>query len=248
MARSNPKSFVRSLLAPVTPAPGSAPAPTDELHELDHAEAPLYSGSVEATAPDRSAYHDQFDEDADMTALFLAGNERAFVTLYAKYETPLLVYLKRLVGVDALAEDLFQETWVRVFECRKRRSEIPLFKGFLFRVARNLGLNALRSEQRRQSSSETLEHTAGTEDTAQSSQQFEMQRLLTHALKQLPIEQREAFVLREYSGYTYAEIGVLMGTTEVAAKVRASRARLRLKKFIAGWLGLREDDDPTNAI
>src|SRR5688572_25532867 len=146
MARSNPKSFVRSLLAPVIPALGSAQAPTDEFHELDHAEAPLYSDSI---APDRSAYHDQFDEDADMTALFLAGNERAFVTLYAKYETPLLVYLKRLVGVDALAEDLFQETWVRIFECRKRRSEIPLFKGFLFRVARNLGLNALRSEQRR---------------------------------------------------------------------------------------------------
>ena len=87
-----------------------------------------------------------------------------------------------------------------------------------------------------------------SDETNKSSEQLEMQALLTHALKQLPVEQREAFILHEYSGYSYAEIAVLMETNEVNVKVRAHRARLRLKKFIASWLGLREDDDPTNAI
>ena len=243
MARSNSKSFVQSLLAPAKP--GAEGARRDEIGS---AEAPLFS-EVPGVLPGHGQPPDQqFDEDAELSRLFMSGNERAFVTLYAKYETPLLMYLKRMVSVDALAEDLFQETWMRIYECRKRRLDIPMFRAFLFKTARNLGLNALRSENRRQASSELLEETPGTDDASNSSHQFEMQRILTHAIRQLPVEQREAFVLREYSGYSYAEIGVLMGTTEVAAKVRASRARLRLKKFIAGWLGLQEDDDPTNAI
>jgi DNA-directed RNA polymerase specialized sigma24 family protein len=55
-------------------------------------------------------------------------------------------------------------------------------------------------------------------------------------------------VLHEYSGFTYAEIAEMKETTERNVKVRAYRARMRLRKFIQGWLGLGETDDPVSYI
>ena len=241
MGKSNAKSFLAGLLAP-------ADAASDENSDSNGREARSHEAPLLQASPTSSTRPVITDEDAETVLLFLDGSEQAFLRLYAKYETPLLLYLRRMVDGEAMAEDLFQETWIRIFELRKRRTEVGCFKALLFRTAKNLCLNAIRSEQHRSGSSEMLEMLPASDETNKSSEQLEMQALLTHALKQLPVEQREAFILHEYSGYSYAEIAVLMETNEVNVKVRAHRARLRLKKFIASWLGLREDDDPTNAI
>jgi RNA polymerase sigma-70 factor (ECF subfamily) len=71
---------------------------------------------------------------------------------------------------------------------------------------------------------------------------------MVKALAKLPFDQREIFVLHEYSGFSYAEIADMMESNEQSVKVRAYRARLRLRKFIQGWLGLAESDDPSHYI
>jgi RNA polymerase sigma-70 factor (ECF subfamily) len=64
--------------------------------------------------------------------------------------------------------------------------------------------------------------------------------MIERALMRLPIEQREAFVLREYFGYSYEEIAGITKSAMVTAKTRAWRARERLRKMIGAWLELKQ--------
>ena len=150
MGKSNAKSFLAGLLAP-------ADAASDENSDSNGREARSHEAPLLQASPTSSTRPVITDEDAETVLLFLDGSEQAFLRLYAKYETPLLLYLRRMVDGEAMAEDLFQETWIRIFELRKRRTEVGCFKALLFRTAKNLCLNAIRSEQHRSGSSEMLE-------------------------------------------------------------------------------------------
>ena len=186
-------------------------------------------------------------EDVQLVSQFLAGNDKAFLKLYSKYEAPLLVYCRRMIP-NRVAEDAFQEIWMKIFELRKRDVQIGNFRALLFRSARNLCLNLLRLEQTRAGSGDVLNKILAKDETSFDSEQKEIQVLLRRALAKLPFEQREAFVLHEYSGYSYQEIAVMMATSESNIKVRAYRARIRLRKLIASWLRLGEEDDPSQSI
>jgi RNA polymerase sigma-70 factor (ECF subfamily) len=192
------------------------------------------------------------DLDRKVVEAFLAGSEEAFIQLYSKYEIPVLVYCKRMLHNDTIAEDAFQEVWTRIFELRLRKNiVIGHFRGLLFRSARNLCFNLLRTEKTHSGETEGLDENEELiidESNTREASQREIQALLLRALGKLPFEQREAFVLHEYSGLSFAEIADIMRTTEMNIKVRAYRARLRLRKFIQGWLGLGETDDPVSYI
>jgi RNA polymerase sigma factor (sigma-70 family) len=242
-------------------SPNNVGEPISELFELEavsssedsNFEAPLSSLEVDdiriesdlpvtqAVDPDRVAVSD-----------FLSGSDEAFIRLYAKYESPLLLYCKRMLHNDSIAEDAFQEIWTRVFELRRRKSiVIDHFRGLLFRSARNLCLNLIRIEKAHGSNrgelGEANELYVEESATRQTSQR-EIQSLLLRAINKLPFDQREVFVLHEYSGMSFMDIAEIMNTNEMNVKVRAYRARLRLKKFIQGWLGLGETDDPVSYI
>lgn len=227
--------LLKEELTPEEMAPEEPmPLETLEFQELD---TPFQEAEKIVTDPDRKAVQE-----------FLAGSDTAFLQLYAKYESPLLLYCRRMMVAERLAEDVFQEIWIRIFEFRSRGMEINFFKGLLFRTARNLALNTLRLEKYRAGSSEALQTLVSDQESHTSYEQQEIKILLKRALAKLPFEQREAFVLHEYSGYSYSEIAEMMNTSEVNVKVRAYRARTRLKKVITSWLGLAEDDDPSNML
>jgi RNA polymerase sigma-70 factor (ECF subfamily) len=195
------------------------------------------------------------DPDEALKQAFLAGSDEAFLELYAKYEHSLFYYCKRMMHNEAAAEDAFQEIWTRIFELRgKKNSHIDHFRGLLFHSARNLCLNHLHIElhddsieDRTGDGEEPMEFVL-TEPMSRAASGREIQALMVRALTKLPFDQRETFVLHEYSGFSYPEIAEMMGVPEANVKVRAHRARARLRKFILGWLGLGEDDDPSNFI
>lgn len=211
----------------------------DEELKIDDEAAPAAEGKGTQTWTD--------PEDIQLVSEFLAGNDRAFLKLYSKYEAPLLVYCRRMIP-NRVAEDAFQEIWLKIFELRKREVQITNFRALLFRSARNLCLNLLRLEQTRAGSGDVLSKILAKDETSFDSEQKEIQTLLRRALAKLPFEQREAFVLHEYSGYSYQEIATMMSTSESNIKVRAYRARIRLRKLIASWLRLGEEDDPSHSI
>lgn len=198
------------------------------------------------------------DPDESVKLAFLNGNEEAFLRLYAKYEVSLFYYCKRMLHSEWAAEDAFQEIWMRVFELRQRKDvKIEHFRGLLFRSARNLCLNTLRNDHYDESIEQetedwsmpdTREELRFEEPMTGAASGREIQSLMVKALRKLPFDQRETFVLHEYSGFNYAEIAEMMNVPERNVKVRAYRARVRLRKFIQSWLGLGEMDDPANFI
>ena len=108
---------------------------------MEH-EAPRTGAPVEASSEPNSS-----DRDTQVFNLFLGGNDEAYRTLYDLYERPLYLYIVRLVGGDAEAQDVFQEVWIRMYRLRGERSSITRFSGLLYTVARNLSMNALRDRK-----------------------------------------------------------------------------------------------------
>ncbi len=182
--------------------------------------------------------------DLELIGLFIGGNDGAFLELYAKYEAPLLHYCRKMCQNQTVAEDSFQEAWTRIFELRARKGTVTHFQPLLFRTARNICLNALRREWVRHRG--TIDLTLVEEEVGveMHTDDEELRTLLSNALAKLPIEQREVFVLHEYSSFTYEEIAAILGKSLSSVKTSAFRARTRLRKVISSWLGLTEEDDP----
>jgi RNA polymerase sigma-70 factor (ECF subfamily) len=222
-------------------------------------EAPL-SGPENTETPPKPDFPKlgRIDPDHIEKEAFLAGSDEAFVRLYAKYEVSLFYYCKRMLHDEAAAEDAFQEIWTRVFELRKRKDHpaIVHFRGLLFHSARNLCLNVLQNghiaesiEARSEEPEfDEREEFSVAEPMTGVASGREIEALMVRALARLPFDQRETFVLHEYSGFSYPEIAEMMNVPERNVKVRAHRARIRLRKFIQGWLGLGEADDPVSYI
>jgi RNA polymerase sigma-70 factor, ECF subfamily len=217
---------------------------------LDDRSKQVSNGMLPADPLDLAAsalVYDKGDEytspDADTEAFhhFLNGNDEAFRALYDAYERQLYLYVVRFVGSKNDAEDIFQEVWARMYRLRGEMKAVRKFSGLLFTVARNLSINAIRDRKMEPNLSLDdapfeIDLVARSHEVAES----DMRDMLERALQQLPIAQREAFVLREYFGYSYEEIAAIIGTPMVTAKTRAWRARERLRKMIGAWMDLKQ--------
>jgi RNA polymerase sigma-70 factor (ECF subfamily) len=185
------------------------------------------------------------DDQLDLALVrdFIGGRDDAFLALYAKYEAPLLHYCRKMCPDQRVAEDAYQEIWTAIFELRMKRTEVGRFQSLLFRTARNICLNAVRREWIRTRGKVELKSSVASVTLDSQNEQEEIRTLISQALAKLPIEQREVFVLHEYSGFSYGDIGILLGRSETSIKTIAFRSRIRLRKLIASWLGLTEEDD-----
>ncbi len=203
--------------------------------------------SIEVVLPEQANpfYSEEDRRDLVRIAAFIAGDDSAFLELYARYEAPLLHYCRKMCSDHRVAEDSFQESWTRIFELRAKQGTVTHFQPLLFKTARNICLNALRREWVRNKGTVELDsvEVSGPADTT--NDDSELRALLSRALGKLPIDQREVFVLHEYCSFTYVEIATILGKTPSNVKTTAFRARTRLRKVISSWLGLEEDDSPT---
>lgn len=183
------------------------------------------------------------DRETQLFHNFLAGSDEAFKTLYDAFERSLYVYCVRILKNEAEAKDLFQEIWLRMYKMRGERIQVRRFSGLLFTVARNFCLNALRDNKSYANlsldevpdESEIIVRTKDIENA-------DLRELLQRALAQLPFNQRESFILREYVGYNYDEIADIMGTNAANARARAHRARERLRTIVGAWMDLRRTE------
>ncbi len=182
--------------------------------------------------------------DEDLFAQFLRGDDVAYSALYNRYSARLLSYIHSIVGADeAAAGDLFQESFIRLFRERERRTgdvmpsePIRNVGGWLFRVARNLALNHIRSrrylaplppvydEQLLVTMEEAHSGIYGDADN----EELLMQAVNT-VVETLPAALREVFILREVNGMSYEETADIVGCSEDAARMRLSRARSAIR-------------------
>jgi RNA polymerase sigma-70 factor, ECF subfamily len=163
----------------------------------------------------------------------MAGDDGAFERLVRAYATPVWRYLRRLVGDGALAEDLAQETFLRVHHRLSGFSFSSKFSTWVFAIARNAGIDALRSRDRRARLGAALPPPppAAAPDAGAE---------LTAALASLAPALREAVLLVEVLGLTYRETAEVVGVAEGTVKSRVFRARAQLTAWMAEADGVGE--------
>ena len=165
--------------------------------------------------------------DEDLMGQFQEGNEKAFVELYDRYNRRLYGYCVKMLNDKVLAEDLFQEIFIRV--SRKRdHFRGGNFSGWLFAIARNQCLNALRDNVTHTS----LDDVSGMLTAPDLELYDETSELLKEAIEKLPDEMNEALMLRVYSGFSYQEIAEITGAKLATVKVRIHRAKIRLHDLL----------------
>jgi len=106
--------------------------------------------------------------------------------------------------------------------------------GYIITIARNLCLNYKRDRKQLESFEDYM--NLSQNDTQESMDNKEQLELIQSALDKLPIEYREAFVLRQYQGYSYQEIADITGDTDSTVKNRVWRAKEKIKSLLAPYL------------
>jgi RNA polymerase sigma-70 factor, ECF subfamily len=183
---------------------------------------------------------------ADMERL-AAGHDAALNDLMERHATPVFHFLCRMVGNEDDANDLAQETFVRVFRARDRFRPGEKFSNWLFTIAANLARNHFRWQARHPNVSletatgdteQTLGGTLPASEPAPNEQALadERARAVRVAVGTLPEDLREAIVLCEWEEFSVADAAAVLETTPKAVESRLYRARQILREKLKSWL------------
>jgi RNA polymerase sigma-70 factor (ECF subfamily) len=162
------------------------------------------------------------------------GDMAAFEALYDRYQKRLFHFILRFAGQRSLAEDILQETFLRLLIRRKSYRKGSRFSTYLFTIARNLCLDALKSWERRHlllSQEEEIERAADkSKGPDKILEETETAKIIQNAIEALPADQREVLILNKYSALAYDEIARIVNSTPAAVKQKAYRAMQSLKQ------------------
>jgi RNA polymerase sigma-70 factor (ECF subfamily) len=161
------------------------------------------------------------------------GDEHAFTLIVRAYERPVFNYILRLVGDRALAEDLTQEIFIRVFQGLPGFSLRSRFTTWLFQVTKNRVLDELRALERRPRSVATLEDIPPLEAIDQPFERLETIDAVWRSIEVLNVDLKMALLLRDVVGLAYTEIADALEITLATVKWRIYKAREEVQASLA---------------
>jgi len=186
--------------------------------------------------------------DAEVMLRVKAGDESAFDFLVQKYRRPLVSFMYRMAHNAAVAEDLAQEVFLRVYRSRQTYEASAKFTTWLYRIATNLAVNYARDTRKERpevtvSLDEPDEETGTTLDVADSRVTVEesllrRERMLAirKKVEALPERQKMAVIMHKYQQMDYKQISDVLKLSESATKSLLFRAyetlREQLKEFV----------------
>jgi RNA polymerase sigma-70 factor (ECF subfamily) len=179
-----------------------------------------------------------------------SGDDSSFELLLRRYRTPVVNFLYRMVRDSAAAEDLAQEVFLRVYRARAQYLPTAKFTTWMFRIATNLALNALRDGRHRQmeisidqavadrsadgdSDQPAMEIADGQASIESELIQRDRAELIRRAIESLPEKQRAAVLLHKYQELDYDQIASVLGCSESALKSLLFRAYETLRVELA---------------
>lgn len=183
--------------------------------------------------------------DSQLVQLFLDGEQQAFTELVRRYDKRLQNFVFGTLGDRERAEDLVQETFVRVYRHLDRFDQARKFSTWIYTIAGNLAKNELRNRSRNPvvlfqalvKSWEADVRPLEWEDPRTRPDDLYRRRALREkvheAVRQLPEHHRVVFVLRELHGKSYEEIAEISGCSLGTVKSRLNRARNNFARLIA---------------
>ncbi len=183
---------------------------------------------------------DEGDPDVRLMLAYRSGDEAALAELYRRWAPRLLRYLERIVRQPAVAEELLQDTFLRVVDARARYAPEARFSSWLFHIARNLACNELARARSRHphDSADAAEAPADgrphlvlvadapTPDVLADGRRTRAR--FEQAFATLPEPQQSALWLAVVEGRPYEEIAAVLGTSVQSVKNRVHRARAAL--------------------
>jgi RNA polymerase sigma-70 factor (ECF subfamily) len=176
------------------------------------------------------------------------GDERAFTLIVRAYETPVYNYVLRLVGDRALAEDLTQEVFLRVFQGLPKFSLRSKFTTWLFQVTKNRVLDELRASERRPRLSVALDDIPPLEVVDAPLERVEAMDAVWRSVASLTPDLKMALLLRDVVGLSYTEIADSLEITLATVKWRIYKAREEVQLALAREGITFGEDEPVEAV
>jgi RNA polymerase sigma-70 factor (ECF subfamily) len=182
--------------------------------------------------------------DEDLIVHFQQGEEDAFVVLVRRFKDPLTNYVYRFVGELDEANDIVQETFLRVYKHRHSYNQVGKFSTWLYTIASNLAKSELRRGGRRHSHSisDILSNPANGERdwdvldpelTPDSQVDTTIKlRMVQQALMEISSTYREVVILRDIQNMSYEEIADITGLELGTVKSRINRGRAQLQELL----------------
>lgn len=178
---------------------------------------------------------------AELVKDFLSGDDRAFTELVKRYRQKVYSIAIQILGNHLDADEVVQETFVKLYRKRKDIDEVKYFTGFILRIATNYSIDLLR--KRKGHSKLTDDSTSLPGDIQLSLSQkvetpldrFENKRLMSEirkALETLPQKQRLTAILHDIEGYSKSEIAEIFECPEATVRSNLHIARNKLKKIL----------------
>ncbi len=186
--------------------------------------------------------------DSALIERTLNGEEWAFAELVRRYQAAVWGTVHRILGNSSEDEDAVQEVFLRAFSALHKFDRKMPFGPWILRITANYCIDQLRRKKGRKvqlwSELSEYDQTRLLEDFSQENdwESFDVETKESYAkvayalLDEVNSKYRAAFVLREVEGRDYDEISKLLGTSEIAARVRVSRARSELQKKFRTYL------------
>ncbi|WP_437186358.1 RNA polymerase sigma factor [Planctomicrobium sp. SH668] len=190
------------------------------------------------------------DPDVQLMLRVREGDDVAFGQLVSKYQDRLIGVFSSMFGDSALAEDLAQEVFLRIYRSRQGYEATAKFSTWLFQIASNLASNSRRTKGRKKevqfsasnSGSQPVavgEVLVPDKSALMPARQFdadEMRACVMEALETLNERQRMAVLLHKFEEMSYADIGAVMDMSPQAVKSLLSRARENLRVVLEKYI------------
>ncbi|HFE52360.1 MAG TPA: sigma-70 family RNA polymerase sigma factor [Bacteroidetes bacterium] len=176
--------------------------------------------------------------DEELIERFQKGDREAFEKIVERYKDQLLNFAYRFLGSRQEAEDVVQDTFLRVYRNRKAYRRVARFSTWIYTIAGNLAKTELRKRKRRKLFSisdlgfeekdyEISDLSHNPEDDVEGTLKEE---IIQREIEKLPPKFREVIILRDVQGLSYEEIALILKIPIGTVKSRVNRARLRLQK------------------
>jgi RNA polymerase sigma-70 factor, ECF subfamily len=186
------------------------------------------------------------ESGAELMLRFRSGDVGAFDVIVQRYQRSVLNTVFRYLGNRAVAEDVAQEVFVRIFRAARNYESKARFETWLHRIIFNLCANTADYARRRQTLSidggpnafdnarmDIVAHERGAAETVLAAESVEAVRA---AISRLPTQQRAALILSRYESLPYNEIADTLGVSLEAVKSLLFRARENLRDYLAPYL------------
>ena len=193
---------------------------------------------MKAGAPTKVGAPTDDQSDEALMLAYAEGQASAFDVLYERHKGPLYRYFTRQLP-EAEANDCFQTLWEKLIGNRDRYRPDSAFRSYLFTIAHNVLMDHFRKQGRLGPESSTEPDELSQNDAGPESQheRGELLEKLHRLIRGLPHHQREAWLLRQETTFSTADIARVTGTSEEGVKSRLRYAREKLKQGMARYVG-----------